>query len=277
MDLYRLVRKKGPLSVPAATAIISQVAEALEYAHAQGIIHRDVKPGNVLIARNGEAKLSDLGLSGPLSNQADEDPRHGKVVGTADYFSPDHIRDPWNPKPAWDIYSLGCTLYFAVTGSVPFPHGTRADKAAPHCTLQPMDPCRLNPSIGADFAEIILEMLAKDPAERIATAREVRERLAPFLPGGTGISVVVPARKREKKEKKERNPVVDFWRAAGWSLAVSILAVLTLAAIALLLLEFERRFLRRRRSASARHPIEKIIAASIDANKSRRGRLRLVV
>ena len=105
----------------AAASIISQVAEGLEYAHAKGIIHRDVKPGNVLVSPDGEAKLSDLGLAGPLSGALETDPRYGKIVGTADYLSPDQIRDPWNPTPAWDIYSLGCTLYYAVTGKVPFP------------------------------------------------------------------------------------------------------------------------------------------------------------
>ena len=70
------------------------MAEGLQYAHAQGIVHRDVKPGNVLVTPEGEAKLSDLGLAGPLDGEAETDPRYGKIVGTADYLSPDHVRDP---------------------------------------------------------------------------------------------------------------------------------------------------------------------------------------
>ena len=144
-DLRKLVRRSGPLSMEAAANIISQVAEGLQHAHQQGIVHRDVKPGNVLVTPEGDAKLSDLGLAGPMySSNADQDPRYGKIVGTADYLSPDQSLSPWNPVPAWDIYSLGCTLYYAVTGKVPFPGGTTSDKARAHCSLKPLDPRRLN-------------------------------------------------------------------------------------------------------------------------------------
>jgi eukaryotic-like serine/threonine-protein kinase len=184
MDLRKLVRQEGPLSVPAAASIISQVAEGLEYAHAQGIIHRDVTPGNVLVSPDGEAKLSDLGLAGPLNDPSENDPRHGKIVGTADYLSPDQIRDPWSPTPAWDIYSLGCTLYYAVTGKVPFPGGTTADKARAHCELRPLDPRRLNSRLGAEFVEVMADMMAKEASQRISSAREVQARLAPFVASG---------------------------------------------------------------------------------------------
>jgi eukaryotic-like serine/threonine-protein kinase len=183
VDLRKLVRRDGPLSMSAAASIIGQVAEGLEYAHGQGIVHRDVKPGNVLVSEHGEAKLSDLGLAGQLNGEHESDPRHGKIVGTADYLSPDQVRDPWNPTPAWDIYSLGCTLYYAVTGKVPYPGGTTSDKARAHCDLRPLDPRRLNPRLSAEFVEVMADMMAKEPARRISSAREVISRLAPFLPG----------------------------------------------------------------------------------------------
>jgi serine/threonine protein kinase len=185
-DLRKLVRRDGPLSMAAAASIIRQVAEGLEYAHGQGIVHRDVKPGNVLVASDGEAKLSDLGLAGPLAGEPETDPRYGKIVGTADYLSPDHIRNPWYPAPAWDIYSLGCTLYYAVTGKVPFPGGTTADKARAHGELRPLDPRRLNPNLSSEFVEVMADMMAKDPVLRIASAREVIARLEPFLSIQTG-------------------------------------------------------------------------------------------
>jgi eukaryotic-like serine/threonine-protein kinase len=180
-DLHKLVRQGGPLGVATAALILSQTAEALEYAHRQGIIHRDVKPGNILVASDGEVKLLDLGLAGTLSDPAENDPLHGKVVGTADYLSPDQIRDPWSPSPAWDVYSLGCTLYYAATGKVPFPGGTTAEKARAHCELRPLDPRRLNPRLSAEFVELMADMMAKEPSQRIGSAGEVRERLAPFL------------------------------------------------------------------------------------------------
>ncbi|MGO8689353.1 MAG: serine/threonine-protein kinase [Thermoguttaceae bacterium] len=180
-DLRKLVRRDGPLSMELAARIISQVAEALQHAHEQGIVHRDVKPGNVLVTPEGEAKLSDLGLAGPMGKDMEEDPRHGKIVGTVDYISPDHIASPGNPTPAWDIYSLGCTLYYAVTGKVPFPGGTTADKARAHCELRPLDPRRLNPRLSAEFVDVLAEMMAKDPAQRLQSAAQVIARLAPWV------------------------------------------------------------------------------------------------
>jgi eukaryotic-like serine/threonine-protein kinase len=180
-DLRKLVRRNGPLSMEAAANIISQVAEGLHHAHQQGIVHRDVKPGNVLVTPEGDAKLSDLGLAGPMySSSANQDPRYGKIVGTADYLSPDHILAPWNPVPAWDVYSLGCTLYYAVTGKVPFPGGTTSDKARAHLGLKPLDPRRLNHQLSDAFVDVVADMMAKEPAQRVASALAVIERLAPW-------------------------------------------------------------------------------------------------
>ncbi len=178
-DLRKLVRAGGPLSMIDAASIISQIACGLQHAHEQGVVHRDVKPGNILVTPDGHAKLSDLGLAGPLHGD-EADPRLGRIVGTADYLSPDHIQTPGDPKPAWDVYSLGCTLYYAVTGKVPFPGGTTADKAQAHLRLRPLDPRRLNPKLTERFIEVIADMMAKNPAERIASAAEVAARLAPW-------------------------------------------------------------------------------------------------
>lgn len=180
-DLRRLVRQDGPLDMFQAAPIISQVAQGLHYAHSMGMIHRDVKPGNVLVTPEGAAKLSDLGLAGPLGGDAEQDPRFGKIVGTADYISPDQVERPWEPTPAWDIYSLGCTLYYAVTGKVPFPGGNTADKVRAHLMLRPLDPRRLNPGLSAEFVDVMADMMAKDPALRIKTAEEVSVRLAPWV------------------------------------------------------------------------------------------------
>lgn len=179
-DLRKLIRRQGPMDMATAARVISQVALGLEHAHQQGLIHRDVKPGNVLVTPDTHAKLSDLGLAGSVYEDPANDPRFGKIVGTADYLSPDQIKRPTDPRPAWDIYSLGCTFYYAVTGKVPFPGGTVADKARAHCELAPLDPRRLNSGLDADFVDVIADMMAKDPAERIQSASEVVVRLAPW-------------------------------------------------------------------------------------------------
>jgi len=189
-DLRKLVRRSGVLDMQTAASITSQVAAGLQYAHEQGLIHRDVKPGNVLVTPEGRAKLSDLGLAGPLGGDAAEDPRFGKIVGTADYLSPDHILAPWDPKPGWDIYSLGCTLYYAVTGKVPFPFAsTTAEKARAHCEQRPLDPRLLNAGLDPGFVEVIAEMMAKEPEHRIGRASEVIARLAPWT--GRAMPVIV--------------------------------------------------------------------------------------
>ena len=177
-NLRKLVRRNGPLSMESAAGIARQTAAGLAHAHRQGIIHRDVKPGNILVTPEGIAKLSDLGLASPMKTAEEEDPRFGRVVGTADYLSPDHIKNPREPSPAWDIYSLGCTLYYAVTAKVPFPGGSTTDKVRSHCELYPLDPRRLNPELSAEFVELIAQMMAKDPENRIQSAEELEERLS---------------------------------------------------------------------------------------------------
>jgi eukaryotic-like serine/threonine-protein kinase len=177
-DLRKLIRRGGRMDTKTAAHVIFQVAAALEHAHQRGLIHRDVKPGNVLVAPDGTTKLSDLGLAGPLGGDAQDDPRIGKIAGTADYLSPDHITAPWNPTPAWDIYSLGCTLYYAVTGNVPFPKGTIREKVNAHCTLRPLDPRQINSRLEPELVEVMADMMAKDPAERIGSAGEVIQRLS---------------------------------------------------------------------------------------------------
>jgi serine/threonine protein kinase len=187
-NLRKLVRRNGPLSEQAAARVISHAASGLQHAHEQGIVHRDVKPGNILVTPDGQAKLSDLGLAWPLETKAEDDPRYGKIVGTADYLSPDHIKNPCDPQPAWDIYSLGCTLYYAVTGKVPFPGGSVSDKARAHCDLRPLDPRKHNVELSAEMVQAIADMMAKDPAQRIPSAAAVVERLAAW----TGAAGTVP-------------------------------------------------------------------------------------
>ena len=179
-DLRRLVRKSRPLNMQQAATIISDAARGLAHAHERGLVHRDVKPGNLLVTPEGRTKVSDLGLVGSMSG--DDDPRAGKVVGTADYLSPEQILTPHDVTPVSDVYSLGCTFYYAVTGKVPFPGGTTRDKVCRHCDAEaiPLNPRRLNPTLDDDFIDLIAAMMEKDRRSRIQTMDEVVARLAPW-------------------------------------------------------------------------------------------------
>jgi serine/threonine protein kinase len=182
-NLRQLIRREGRLSMQSAASIISQAARGLAYAHSRGLIHRDVKPGNLLVTPDGHTKVSDLGLSGYFNDPEQTDIHGGKVVGTADYLAPEQISAPERPTPVSDIYALGCTLYYAVTGKVPFPGGTPREKARKHCNEFPLDPRRLNSELSDEFVEVIADMMAKKPDERIPTAGDVIERLAPWVEG----------------------------------------------------------------------------------------------
>lgn len=181
-DLRRLVRRNGRLTMQEAATIISQTANGLQHAHERGLVHRDIKPGNLLVTPEGRTKVTDLGLAGFLNEEESDspDPRAGKIVGTADYLAPETIRTPNDVRPTGDIYALGCTLYYAVTGKVPFPGGTTADKLRRHLEETPYNPLRFNPDLDEDFLEIMADMMEKDPAKRIQTAKELVRRLAPW-------------------------------------------------------------------------------------------------
>jgi serine/threonine protein kinase len=176
-DLRRLVRSKGMMSMQQAASIIKQAAEGLEYAHQRGLIHRDIKPGNILVTASGIAKVSDLGLAGHF---AESDGRSGKIVGTADYLAPEQIHSPAEVSKSADIYALGCTLYYSITGKVPFPGGNTKSKARRHLDETPWHPRRFNPEVSDEFVDLIGDMMEKNPRQRIQSAADVAERLAPW-------------------------------------------------------------------------------------------------
>lgn len=181
-DLRKLVRRNGPLSYPIAATIISQAAEGLHYAHRRGLVHRDVKPGNLLVTPDGRTKMTDLGLAWFLMEELEGVPHTGKasLVGTADYLAPEAIRQPDKIVPVSDVYSLGCTLYYAVTGKVPFPGGNTADKIRRHLDEIPLNPLHFNPDLPPGFCDAIAAMMDKNPDTRTPTAAAVVELLRPW-------------------------------------------------------------------------------------------------
>jgi serine/threonine protein kinase len=180
LDLRRQVLKHGKLDEFRSASVISQAAVGLAYAHSQGLVHRDVKPANLLVTPEGHVKLLDLGLAG--SEIEGESARLGRVVGTMDYMAPEQIRTPDTVGPSADIYALGCTLYFVLTGEVPFPGGTRQEKAQRQLKEQPRPIRQLEPGVSEGFCRVVESMMRKDAGERPASAAEVVERLRAWTP-----------------------------------------------------------------------------------------------
>ena len=180
LDLRKQVRRYGVLDEVTAASVIVQAAQGLAYAHDQGLVHRDVKPGNLLVTPDGRVKVLDLGLAGSVMEE--ESTRLGRVVGTMDYMAPEQIRMPDKAGPAADIYGLGCTLYFALVGDVPFPGGTREEKARRQLAEPPPPIRRFAPRASAGFCAVVEQMMCKDPAERLGSAAAVIERLRPWTP-----------------------------------------------------------------------------------------------
>lgn len=179
-DLRSMVRRHAGrrLDMQTAADIICQAAEGLGYIHERGLVHHDLKPTNLLVSSEGHAKISDLGLASCFDQADLAETAETRVIGSPDYLAPEQFADPGRPLPASDIYALGCTLYYAVTGKVPFPGGTPLEKAQAHCEQLPLHPRRLNPDLCDEFVEVIADMMAKDPSERIPSAQAVIERLS---------------------------------------------------------------------------------------------------
>ncbi len=149
-----------------ALDIIIQVAEALEHAHAKGLIHRDVKPKNIMFTPQGVAKLADMGLARAVSDKEAAEAEAGKAYGTPYYISPEQIRGVKDVGPPADIYSLGATLYHMVTGAVPFDGKSPSAVMHKHLKADLVPADHVNPKLSAGIGHVIDMMMAKNPRER---------------------------------------------------------------------------------------------------------------
>ncbi len=177
-----LVAESGPLSVELALSYTLQVADALEHASSRSVVHRDIKPSNVIVTGAGRAKLVDMGLARlhQIHPSADDLTASGVTLGTFDYISPEQARDPRNADVRSDIYSLGCTLFFMLTGRPPFPDGTVLQKLLQHQGDVPPDPREFNPAVPDALWTVMRKMLSKDPAKRYQTPAQLNADLLPI-------------------------------------------------------------------------------------------------
>ncbi|MEK6238401.1 MAG: serine/threonine protein kinase, partial [Planctomycetales bacterium] len=178
-DLQKIVQRHGPLPYIPAAGQIQQAAAGLAYAHRKGIVHRDVKPSNLLINSEGVVKILDLGVVRlPTPEDASITLEQGvQVVGTVDYLPPEQFIDSHNVDGRADLYSLGCTLYFLLTGRPPFNEGGQSQRILMHQASTPPSIYRTRPDAPPGLVEICRRMMEKDPRRRFSTAEDVRQAL----------------------------------------------------------------------------------------------------
>ena len=177
-NLRTILERRGRLPVDEAVGYILQVAAGLEHAHGRGVIHRDVKPSNIIVTPSGRAKLVDMGLARNLERMGDQQlTQSGVTLGTFDYISPEQALEPRDADGRSDLYSLGCTFYHMVTGQTPTPEGTAAKKLHHHQHVAPIDPRLLNPEVTDEVALILGKMMAKDPRDRYQRPVELVQHL----------------------------------------------------------------------------------------------------
>jgi serine/threonine protein kinase/formylglycine-generating enzyme required for sulfatase activity len=203
IDLAELLKRKGPLPLVHCCHYICQAALGLQHAHENGMVHRDIKPQNLMLARKHVVKILDFGLAKVASEASTEagcKTRAGAVMGTPDYMAPEQWMDARTADIRADIYSLGCTFFTLLTGNPPFHEAPGAwNKMAAHAKAAPPPLQDVRPEVPAELSALITRMLAKSPADRPQTPGEVAKTLLPFIrtakqsQGSAGQSVGQPA------------------------------------------------------------------------------------
>ncbi len=199
-DLQAVVSRNGPLPYRTAADYTRQAAAGLGYAHRSGLIHRDIKPANLLVDKTGTVKILDMGLArfsdetqGSLTMAYDQ-----KMIGTVDYLAPEQAIDSHKVDERVDVYSLGCTLYFMLSGDAPFPQGTIPQRLLQHQSAEPADIRKARPDAPEELLAICSKMMAKLPDDRYRTADDVAQALSDWLgdsgvkPGESGAFAVPP-------------------------------------------------------------------------------------
>ncbi len=210
LDLARMVKTRGPLPVVNACYYVQQAALGLQHAHDHGMVHRDIKPANLILARERDRaviKVLDFGLA-KVSSEGEVDTsltRVGQVLGTPDYIAPEQIRDAQSADIRADIYSLGCTFYYLLTGGPPFTGNNLWDLYQAHFSMDASPLNLVRPEVPAELAALVAKMMAKEPTDRFQTPGAVARALLPFItkgnPGPAGPRPRSPGRHRPMPDR----------------------------------------------------------------------------
>jgi serine/threonine protein kinase/Tfp pilus assembly protein PilF len=210
-DLKSFIRRSRQLTVGTAVAIARQVAEGLTEAHRQGVVHRDLKPGNIMIDKEGNAKIMDFGIARSLSDKGIT--AAGVLIGTPEYMSPEQVEGKEVDQRS-DVYSLGVILYEMITGRRPFEGDTALSIAVKHKVEKPPDPKQFNPNIPEELSRLILKCLEKEKERRFQRADEILSALVSIESGTytTGRATIEThdAEKTSEVERKKSIAVLPF-------------------------------------------------------------------
>jgi beta-lactam-binding protein with PASTA domain/tRNA A-37 threonylcarbamoyl transferase component Bud32 len=245
-SLRDVIQVNGPFSPRRTAEIGAEIAGALEFAHRNGVVHRDVKPGNVLITADGDIKVTDFGIARAGTSEALT--QTGAVMGTASYFSPEQAQG-LTVDGRSDVYSLGVVLYEMVTGAPPFSGESPVAVAYKHVREEPEPPAARAPDLPPDLEQIILTAMAKDPDSRYQTADELRADLLRFVRGqpplggpatgliadGTATAAAAPTHAASVAGLHEADPDEHRRKRRG-ALVAGILGALVIAGVIIALL-----------------------------------------
>ncbi|MEE2642090.1 MAG: serine/threonine-protein kinase [Planctomycetota bacterium] len=183
-DVGKIIEEDGPINPRDAASYIAQAAEALQFAHDQGVVHRDVKPGNLLVDRNNEVKILDMGLALFKEDEYSLTLEYNeKILGTADYLAPEQAMNSHEVDHRADIYGLGCTLYFMLAGQPPFNEGTLAQRIVKHQTQKPPSMETHRSDCPRELQMIMEHMMVKNPKKRFQTCNDVARICTDWLAG----------------------------------------------------------------------------------------------
>ncbi|WP_118913721.1 Stk1 family PASTA domain-containing Ser/Thr kinase [Mycobacterium shigaense] len=247
VTLRDIVHNDGPLPPRRAIEIIADACQALNFSHRNGIIHRDVKPANIMISTTNAVKVMDFGIARAIADSGNSVTQTAAVIGTAQYLSPEQARGETVDARS-DVYSLGCVLYEILTGEPPFVGDSPVAVAYQHVREDPVPPSKRHAGISADLDAVVLKALAKNPDNRYQTAAEMRADLvrvhngeppeAPkvftdaertsLLAAGPGGPPRTEAPPRHNLDNGDRDPAGSVGR---WVVAVAVLAVLTIVVV----------------------------------------------
>ncbi|HEX4426823.1 MAG TPA: protein kinase [Terriglobales bacterium] len=251
----KLLERNGPLSREEVRTISSDVLSALDYAHSLGVVHRDVKPSNILLDKQGRASLSDFGIALALGEDR-RITRTGVAVGTPDYMSPEQIIRPKAVDARSDIYSFGCVLYAMLTGSPPFGMDGTTEFYVKDCHVRttPLPPVQRNPAISPAVGKVVLQCLEKDPEKRFQTCGSVITALDVIAGMEDQKQVEREVGQYLLEEKLGEGGMAEVWKARHQVLGTDV-AVKFLSARLAGIPDVEQRFLGEgKRQAQLQHP-----------------------